>query len=134
MNYLKSTFFALAAVVSLASLVSCNEYKSINSATKISQLSGNTFMYNLSKSMLSEIKTIASLAGNKADVKKINLITPIAQVLKTQEQISTFKNVLNTVYKVPVKKLDAGWGNLGTIKDLVMFVAKNGRSFSRINF
>jgi hypothetical protein len=124
----------LAAVVSLASLVSCNEYKSINSATKISQLSGNTFMYNLSKSMLSEIKTIASLAGNKADVKKINLITPIAQVLKTQEQISTFKNVLNTVYKVPVKKLDAGWGNLGTIKDLVMFVAKNGRSFSRINF
>jgi hypothetical protein len=134
MNYLKSTFFALVAVVSLASLVSCNEYKSINSATKISQLSGNTFMYNLSKSMLSEIKTIASLAGNKADVKKINLITPIAQVLKTQEQISTFKNVLNTVYKVPVKKLDAGWGNLGTIKDLVMFVAKNGRSFSRINF
>ena len=134
MNYLKSTFFALVAVVSLASLVSCNEYKSINSATKISQLSGNTFMYNLSKSMLSEIKTTASLAGNKADVKKINLITPIAQVLKTQEQISTFKNVLNTVYKVPVKKLDAGWGNLGTIKDLVMFVAKNGRSFSRINF
>ena len=134
MNYLKSTFFALVAVVSLASLVSCNEYKSINSATKISQLSGNTFMYNLSKSMLSEIKTIASLAGNKADVKKINLITPIAQVLKTQEQISTFKNVLNTVYQVPVKKLDAGWGKLGTIKDLVMFVAKNGRSFSRINF
>jgi hypothetical protein len=134
MNYLKSTFFALVAVVSLASLVSCNEYKSINSATKISQLSGNTFMYNLSKSLLSEIKTIASLAGKKADVKKINLITPIAQVLKTQEQISTFKNVLNTVYKVPVKKLDAGWGNLGTIKDLVMFVAKNGRSFSRINF
>lgn len=134
MNYLKSTFFALVAVVSLTSLVSCNEYKSINSATKISQLSGNTFMYNLSKSLLSEIKTIVSLAGNKADVKKINLITPIAQVLKTQEQISTFKNVLNTVYKVPVKKLDAGWGNLGTIKDLVMFVAKNGRSFSRINF
>ena len=134
MNYLKSTFFALVAVVSLASLVSCNEYKSINSATKISQLSGNTFMYNLSKSLLSEIKTIASLAGKKADVKKINLITPIAQVLKTQEQISTFKNVLNTVYKVPVKKLDAGWGNLGTIKDLVMFVAKNGRNFSGINF
>ena len=134
MNYLKSTFFALVAVVSLASLVSCNEYKSINSANKISQLSGNTFMYNLSKSLLSEIKTIASLAGKKADVKKINLITPIAQVLKTQEQISTFKNVLNTVYKVPVKKLDAGWGNLGTIKDLVMFVAKNGRNFSGINF
>ena len=132
MNILKPTLFSLILLVSVGLFSSCNEYKSFSNATKVSQLSGNPFMYNLSKGMLGQLKTIALTAGNKADVKKINLLTPISQILKTQEQLSTFKNVLNTVYKVPVKKMDASWAGIGTIKDLVTFVAKNGRNFQNI--
>ncbi len=133
MKNLKSTLIVLLSVYSLSILTGCNEYKSFSSATKLSQLSGNPFMFSLSKAMLSEIKTIVSLAGNKADARKINLTTPLTQVLKTQEQINTFKNLLNTAYKVPVKKMDASWGSIGTVKDLVGFVAKNGRNFRMIN-
>lgn len=132
MKNLKPTLFSFLLLISVAFFSSCNEYKSFSNATKVSQLSGNPFMYNLSKGMLGQLKTIALISGTKADVKKINLLTPLSQVLKTQEQLSTFKNVLNTAYKVPVKKMDAAWASIGTIKDLVMFVAKNGRNFQNI--
>lgn len=134
MKSTKPTFFTIALVAFTLFISSCNEYKSFNSVTKVSQLAGNPFMYQLSKSLLGEFKTLLSMTGNKADAKKINLTTPLSQILRTQEQISTFKNVLNSVYKVPVKKLDSGWGSLGTVKDLVSFVAKNGHNFRTINF
>lgn len=128
MNNKKITLLVLIAI-SLASFSACNEYKSFSQASKISQLSGNPFMYNLSKSLLTNIKGILAITGNKADIKGVNLLTPINSFLKTQEQINSVKNLLNTTYKVPVKAMEAKWGTIGTVKDLVGFVAKNGRQF-----
>jgi hypothetical protein len=80
--------------------------------------------------MLKDLKTNLIENGLKGSVKNMNLTTPLATILKTPDQITKFKTILNTIYMVPTKKMDAQWGNLGTVKDLVSFVAKNGKKFN----
>ncbi len=122
-------FLLLVLVSSSLTFVSCNEYKSFSSASKISQLGGNPFLYNLCKGLLKDLKNNLIENGLKGSVKKMNLLTPLSEILKTPDQVSKFKTTLNTNYLVPTKKMDTQWGKLGTVKDLVSFVAKNGKKF-----
>ncbi|MBL7765958.1 MAG: hypothetical protein JNJ58_07700 [Chitinophagaceae bacterium] len=118
------TFFFLIFCLS-----ACNEYKSITSATKVSHLAGNPFMYQLSKSILKNTKNFMADNDIKMSGGKLNLLTPLASVFTQGDQINTYKQMLREEYQVPVKKLDLGFSKLRTMKDLIMFIAKNGRSF-----
>ncbi len=129
MKNVKQTLL-LVLILSSLTFVSCNEYKSFSSASKVSQLGGNPFLYNLSKGMLKDLKNNLIENGLKGSIKNMNLTTPLATILKTPDQITKFKTMLNTIYMVPTKKMDAQWGNLGSVKDLVSFVAKNGKKFN----
>jgi len=131
MNQVKSVLMLCLLSVSLL-MTGCNEYKSFSSASKVSQLSGNPFMYRLSKGVLASIKDVAARSGNKSAAKGLNLTTTLADVMSTPEQVSALKNQLQTDYKVPMKKMDALWGNVGTVKDLVAMVAKYGRNFNSL--
>lgn len=120
-------FCSLTLVIFTVS--SCNEYKSISSATKVSQLAGNPFMYQLSKSLLKNTKNFMADNDIKMSSGKLNLLTPLASLFSQGDQINTYKQMLREEYQVPSKKLDLGFSKLRTVKDLVVFVAKNGRSF-----
>lgn len=118
-------------IISTASLTSCNEYKSFSSATKVSELAGNPFYYQLSKSLLKNMSNFLIEKGLKKTVGKLNLTTPLSSILTTADQISSFKSMLGTAYKIPSKKLDsASFDQVGTMKDLVGFVAKNATHFN----
>lgn len=131
MNQVRTVLMLCLLSVSLL-MTGCNEYKSFSSASKVSQLSGNPFMYRLSKGILATIKDVAARSGNKSATKGLNLTTTLATVLTTPEQVSALKNQLLNDYKVPMKKMDALWGNVGTVKDLVAMVAKHGRNFNSL--
>lgn len=117
-------------ILSTVSLTSCNEYKSFSSATKLSELSGNPFYYQLSKSLLKNMGSFLVEKGLKSTVGKLNLTTPLSSIMTTADNITAFKSMLGTAYKIPSKKLDsANFDQLGNVKDLVGFVAKNATHF-----
>ncbi len=85
-------------------------------------------MYHLSKSVIKNLSSFASKSG--ANSGKINLLTSLSSVFSTSEQTSGLKDMLALNYKIPQKKIDSGFGKLLTVKDLINFVAKNGRGFN----
>ncbi|MEZ5046471.1 MAG: hypothetical protein R2831_05715 [Chitinophagaceae bacterium] len=121
--------FILLLVSAVFSFTSCNQYRSISSVTKLSQLSGNPFMYQLSKSMLKNIGNYMIQKGIQSTVGKANLLSPLSGLFSKADDIAGLKNLLSTAYGIAPKKLDAGYGNLGNVKDLIGFVAKNGTNF-----
>lgn len=110
---------------------SCNEYKSFSSATKVSQLSGNPFYYQLSKSVLKNIGSFLVEKELKSTVGKLNLTTPLSSILTTTDNTAAFKSMLGNSYKISSRKLNsANFDQLGNIKNLISFVAKNGSHFN----
>lgn len=133
---MKRVLYFLFAVLTVAtiSFTSCNEYKSFSTATKLSELSGNPFYYQLSKSLLKNIGTFLVEKGIKKTVGKVNLTTPISSILTTTDHITAFKDMLAGQYKIPTKKLDGNtFDKVATVKDLVGFIAKNGNHFNFYN-
>jgi hypothetical protein len=124
----KVQIFLFVTAISLITFSSCNEYRSFASVTKISQLSGNPFYYNLSKGILKHIGSFLVQEGLKGNVGKVNLLSSMNTILTTADQIAKFKNVLGTAYHIAPTKL-SGMDMNGSVKDLVGFVAKNGTKF-----
>lgn len=118
----------LLATVFSVSTISCNQYRSMSSASKVSQLSGNPFMYQLSKSVLKNITTFMAEKGLKSTVGKLNLLSPISAIVSNPADVSSLKNMLSTAYSIAPKKLDTQFSSLTNMKDLITFVAANGRS------
>lgn len=125
----KYILFALLTFSCLA-FNSCNQYRSLTSATKVAQLSGNPFMYNLSKSILKN--TVHYLIQQKIQhtIGKINLLTPLSSIITNPGQVDGYKNMLNAAYNIPTDKLTKSYNTLSNVRDLISFVAKNGRSFN----
>jgi hypothetical protein len=118
----------LLVVLAAGGISSCNEYRSFNNVTKISQLGGNPFYYKLSKGMIRNLSHFADGEGMKSAVGKLNLLSPLSSVLTNADQISRFKNSIGSMYKIAPKNLNQFTGG-GTVKDLVGFVAKHGTKF-----
>ena len=118
----------LLAVIGI-SATSCNQYRSVSTATKVSQLSGNPFYFNLAKNLKKNIVNFMAINAIQSS-EKLNLLTPISSILKTGEQINGFKNMLSTAYQIYPKKLDQGFDKLGNMRDLISFIAQNGRNFN----
>ena len=126
----KYTYLLLVLFMVSIATTSCNQYRSISSATKVSQLGGNPFYFNLSKSILKNLGTFLTDKGLKKSVGKINLMTPISSILTNNDQVSEFKKLLTTAYQVYPKKIESSFGKIGNVRDLIMFVAYNGRNFN----
>ena len=117
-------------VISLAGFQSCNQYRSISTATKVSQLSGNPFMYNLSKSLLKNTARYLVEKNITQAVGKLNLLTPLSSIITNPEHVGGYMSMLSTAYKIPAGKLAKSYNTLSTVKDLISFVGKNGESFN----
>ncbi|MBL7773124.1 MAG: hypothetical protein JNM95_09695 [Chitinophagaceae bacterium] len=124
----KVQLILVVTTLGLISFSSCNEYRSFSSVTKVSQLSGNPFYYNLSKGILKHLSGFLVQEGLKGSVGKVNLLSNLNQILTTADQISKFKNLLGSAYQIPATKMNS-FNAGGTVKDVVSFVAKNGTKF-----
>ncbi len=118
----------LLVVLLLVGSTSCNEYISISQATKVGQLKGNPFLFNVSKSVISNLKNYAKLNG--LNVSNLTLLTPISSIFSTENQLAGLKEMIMKTYHIPTMKMNKGFASIGTIKDLISFVAINGRGFN----
>lgn len=66
--------------------------------------------------------------GIKSTVGKLNLLSPISAIVSNPSDVTSFKNMLSTAYSIAPTKLDAKFSSLSNVKDLITFVAANGRS------
>lgn len=117
----------LVLIIALFS-TSCNKYVSMSSATKVGELRGNPFMYQVSKSVVKNICKFAE--KNKISTGKIGLLTSLSSIFSTADQIGGVKDLVSLVYNIPAKKVNNEFAKLSTIKDLISFIAKNGKGFN----
>lgn len=108
---------------------SCNRYVSMNNATKMSQLKGNPFKYYLAKAVLKNLANYIVTAGIK-DVGKLNLLTSISSIFKSNEEVAGLKKLLNVAYQIPNNKINKQFSSLSTVKDLIGFIGNNGKGFN----
>ena len=113
-----------------ASLTSCKEYTSLTNASKITQLKGNPFIYNVSKSLLKNTTNYMASKGLKSAITKINLLTPLSSIITSPDQIEGYANMLSNFYSIPSGKLIKRYSTLSSVKDLIYFVANNGQKFN----
>ncbi len=120
----------IVCMLGVFSFTGCKEYTSLNNASKISQLYGNPFLYNLSKSILKNTSKFLLTKGLKSNAGKVNLLTPLSSIITSPEHVDEYKEMLCTVYKIPVAKLAKKYNSLSSVKDLLSFVATNGQKFN----
>ena len=101
----------------------------MSSATKISELRGNPFMYQLSKAVVKNLGSYALKAGVK-NIGKINLLSNLSSIFTTSDQVAGLKDLLTLSYKISPKKVNADFGKLSNVKDLIEKKKKNGRGFN----
>ena len=113
----------------LGSLTGCNEYRTLTSASKVSQLSGNPFMYQLSKTVIKLIGHFMEEKVIKSTVGKINLMSPLSGLISNTNDLAGLKDLLMRSFKIAPKKMNQ-FDTLANVRDLVSFVAKNGSNFN----
>jgi hypothetical protein len=124
--FLSFAFYILCSL----SFTSCKEYVSLMNATKVTQLSGNPFIFNLSKSILKNTAKYMAANSLKSAVSKINLLTPLSAIISSPQHLDGYRDMLASAYKIPEAKLAKSYSSLSSVKDLVSFVANNGQKFS----
>lgn len=122
--------FLFVSLFALFSLTGCKEYTSLTNATKVSQLSGNPFIFNLSKSILRNTGKFLVEKGLKGVTSKLNLTTPLSSVISDPSQIGDYTNMLSSTYKIPAGALAKKYSSLSSVKDLIYFVANHGQKFN----
>ncbi len=125
----QSKLIMMCALMLVFFATSCNTYRSMSTATKMSELRGNPFMYQLSKAVIKNLGAYAVRSGVK-NIGKINLLSNLSSIFTTSDQVAGLKDLMTLSYKISPKKVNADFGKLTNVKDLIGFIAKNGRGFN----
>jgi len=67
--------------------------------------------------------------GIKSTVGKINLMSPLTGLFSNSNDLTGLKDLLVPTYQIASKKADAQFGKVQNVRDLIGFVAKNGKNF-----
>lgn len=118
----------IAIIATSLFTISCNTYKSIQNVEKVSQLSGNPFVKDVAKSVMKNISAYTQKMGI-ATPGKLSLITPLSSIFTSTDQINGLKDLIATKYMINPKKINTDFSKMGTIRDLVQYVARNGKGF-----
>lgn len=125
----KLNLLLLSSVFTLLLCSSCNSYTSLTQANKIGQLRGNPFMFQVSKSVISSLKSYAKTNG--ISVNEVTLLSPLSTIFTNPEQLGAFKRDIFKNYKVVSNyKTMNEYREVKTVKELINFISKNGRGFN----
>lgn len=78
-------------------------------------------MRNISTNIIS--KGLTSFKG------KPLLRSSLGSLLNTSQSVSAFKGLLTSSYGISESKVDANYKNMNTVRDVISFVARNGKKF-----
>jgi predicted small secreted protein len=121
---MKKTLFTILVAGTMLSLSSCDTYRGLGSATSLAQLSSNSFLQNIAKSVISNITGVLT-KGGVSSLPKLGLNTGLSSLLTTPALTNGFKSMLGSSYGIPTGIIDKNFGGLGNIKDVVGMVAGN---------
>ena len=125
---MKNIFITLLAFAAMTfSLTSCSHYKSIENAERMVDLARNTFMKRLSKSIMGDIRQIAQ--QEKTNLTSSIKLTSVLSSVVPSTSMGIFINTLSTKYNIPLSKIEEGKNQWRAIRDVIGFVAKNGKGF-----
>lgn len=125
------TTLLLATIVVLSlSFSSCNSYHSIRDAKSVAQLSANPFMQKVARSVMQGMTQNIISKGMTSFKGKPLLRSSLSSLLNTSQSVSSFKNMLTTTYGIGKGSVDANYDKMKTVRDVVGFVAKNGKRFN----
>lgn len=123
---MKKIILLLAAFTMVsASFTSCDTYRSVASATKISQLSANPFMQRVARTVVTEMGRILVQNGLKNALPKLNLNTNLTSLLTSPVAIESFKGMLTNKFGLSTGMVENNMPNLVNLKDVVNLVSKN---------
>lgn len=108
---------------------SCNTYRSLHTATKISQLSANPFYQKVAKSLISNISSQVISKGLTSFKGSPKLLSPINAIFNTPQSVTAFKDMISSSYGIGMNKIEQSFSNWRTIKDAISFVARNGKNY-----
>ncbi len=128
MKKISLLLFAMALVA--FSFSSCNTYRSVNSAKNLRQLSANPFMKKVARSVIQNISNKIIGQGLTSFKGKPLLRSTLSSLLNTSQSASKFKTMLSSAYGIPQGKVNANYSNWGTVRDVIGFVAKNGKRYN----
>jgi hypothetical protein len=120
----KIIVFALGTLLML-NTTSCNTYSSLDSATSISQLAGNTFVQNIAKRLMKDLGNMLVQQGISKALGSFNLKTPLSNILTTSQAVSGFKGLLSNSYKVPTNIVENNYNKFSDLSNVVGFLANN---------
>ncbi len=126
---MKNSLLLVAIALFTLAFSSCNTYHSINSAKNVAQLSANPFVKKVARSVISNISKNVIGKGLTSFKGKPLLRSSLSSLLNTSQSVSTFKNMLTNTYGIPQTKVESNYKNMGTVRDVIGFVAKNGKQF-----
>lgn len=128
---MKFSSLLLATLVLLSlSFASCNTYHSIRTAKNVQQLSANPFMQKVARSVIQNLSENIIAKGMTSFKGKPLLRSNLSSLLNTSRSVNAFKNMLSTSYGISQSKVDARYNEMKTIRDVIGFVAQNGRRFN----
>lgn len=108
---------------------SCNTYHSIHNAKNVSQLSANPFVKKVARSVMRNISTNVISKGLTSFKGKPLLRSSLSTLLNTSQSVSAFKGMLSNKYGISESKVDANYKNMSNVRDVINFVARNGKQF-----
>lgn len=126
---MKKVHIILVIAYSIFGLTACNEYRSMTTASKVSDLGGNPFYRTLSKSVLKNIDGFIKTQDQKKSIGIINFQTSMKTFLTTTSQWNTFRDKMGEFYHIADRPLSQQFGSLTTVKDLILFTARYGTKF-----
>lgn len=124
-----SLLLCALAIVSFT-FSSCNNYRSIGSAKNVRQLSANPFMKKVARSVIQNISQKVIAQGLTSFKGKPLLKSSLSSLLNTSQSVTTFKSMLSNSYGISQGKVNDSYSNLKSVRDVVAFVAKNGKRFN----
>jgi hypothetical protein len=121
---IKKSLFTIFIAGAMFTFNSCDTYRSLGSATSIAQLSSNSYLQNIAKSLIGNITSVLSKGGVTA-IPKLGLSTSLSSLLTTPALTTGFKSMLGGSYGIPTNIVESNFSKLGNIKDVVSLVAGN---------
>jgi hypothetical protein len=115
---------SLLALV-LTAATSCNNYRSLSSATSVSQLAGNPFMQSIAKTLLRDVGNMLVQQGISKAMPKLGLNTQLSSLLTNATAINAFKGLLSNNYKVNSNVVEQNFGQMKNLGNVVGFLAQN---------
>ena len=114
----KIFILAFISVFGMATLTSC-----ANSQNSTS--SGGTVLGNIASSLIAILASLLQQTGNGTAAANLSMATKVNSVIKGDQMVSSFKNLLSSTYKIPMETVNKAYAGFSNLTSVATFIVEN---------